>query len=120
MKNDLKILLRECHEKGYLTNEFALKASQMAYVHLAKKDRSFCRDIKEEAISHFYFKLVRKWRMLDPDKSPLSYINSMLYTSLLDISKKEHSYKKKKEFLRQFTLGKLNKQETYNDNNYDS
>jgi len=116
LKNDLKALLRECHNKGYLTNEFAIEALKIAHIHVAKKDRSYCHQIKEETISHFSSKLVRKWRLLKPEKSPFSYLNSMAYTSLLDISKKEHAYKNKKEFLRQFTLGKLNKQDTHYDN----
>lgn len=119
MKNDLKALLRECHDKGYLTNEFAVEALKIANIHIAKKDRSYCHQIKEETIAHFSSKLVRKWNMLNPEKSPFSYINTMAYTSLLDVSKKEDLYKRKKEFLRQFTLGKLNKQDTNHDiNNY--
>jgi len=116
LKNDLKALLRECHDKGYLTNEFAIEALKIAHIHVAKKDRSYCHQIKEETIAHFSSKLVRKWSMLNPERSPFSYINSMAYSSLLDISKKEKLYKEKKEFLRQYTLSKLNKQ----DKNYDN
>ena len=117
---DLKILLKECHDLGYLTEAFAIQATKVAYIHYAKKDFSWDAELREDTISHFYYKLVRKWKMLDPKKSPLSYLNAMLYTSLLDIAKKEKLYKDKKARLREFTLAKLNIQEVYYDNNHDS
>ncbi len=107
-KYKLRGLLRECHEKGYLTEEFAIEASLKAHIYLAKRDTSYSSEIKEEAISHFYYKLVRKWHQIDPEKSPFSYINTMVYTSLLDVTKREGRWHDKKKCFTNIIKGKLN------------
>lgn len=107
-KHELKRLLRECHDKGYLTEEFAIEASLKACIYIAKKDRTYCHQIKEEALSHFCYKLVRKWDNLDPDKSPFTYINQMAYTSLLDVYRKEDRYNNRKKAYLEVVKGKLN------------
>jgi len=105
---DFKQLLKECHELGYLTDEFALACCIHADIQIAKKDLSYDPYIKAEAKSHFFYKLVRKWQKIDPAKSPFSYLNSMIYTSILDVSTRENLYHRKKAEFLNVVQGKLN------------
>ena len=107
-KHELKRLLRECHDKGYLTEEFAVEANLKACIYLAKKDKTYSHYLKQEAMSHFNYKLVRKWRGLDPNKSPFTYINRMIYTSLLDVYRRESRYENRKKTYLEVVKGKLN------------
>lgn len=79
--------LKECFEKGYLTNEFATLAMEVARKQINKKSR-IPESVRLDALSDFSLKLVRKWEKLNPEKYPLSYINLMASNSLTDLLRK--------------------------------
>jgi len=99
MELDPKKLLQDCFDVGYLTNDFAIWA-----IDVAEKQINRRFDIpayaREEALGVFQLKLVRKWEKLSPEKNPKSYIQAMAYTSLMDEMrkyKKNHAPDKEKE-----------------------
>ncbi len=106
---DLRKLLIECHDVGYLTEEFAEEASLKALIYINRTKRTDDRWIKEEALSHFHYKLVRKWRMIDFNKSPFSYINRMASNSLLDILKRENLYHHKQHIYLEIVQERIKK-----------
>jgi hypothetical protein len=83
MKEELEI----CHELGELTEEFAIIAIEIASKQINRK-KAIPYSVREEAISSFSLKLVRKWHLIKPDKYPQSYINLMASSTLIDIQRK--------------------------------
>lgn len=87
MKIDYRQLLQDCIDVGYLTNDMAIVA-----IDLAKKQINKRQDIpeaaREEALGRFTEKLVRKWENINPENNVRSYITQMAYTSLMDEMRK--------------------------------
>lgn len=83
MTHNLKELLQDCINVGYLTNDFAIVAIDLAKTRLNSR-QDIPEAAREEALGRFTEKLVRKWESIDPEKNIKSYINSMAYTSLMD------------------------------------
>ena len=82
----MKEQLQECHDKGYLTDDFAILAMSLAEKRInRKKNQNIPFSAREEAYSTFCYKLVTKWQKISPDKSPNSYINLMAHNCLMDV-----------------------------------
>lgn len=78
--------LRECHRLGYLTNEFATMAMDIAKKRINNhKNQNIPYSAREEAFSIFCFKLTTKWEKIDPEKYPGSYLNFMAHNCLMDV-----------------------------------
>jgi len=63
----MKEELEECHRLDYLTNEFAVIAIGIASKQINRK-KAIPYSVREEAISCFSLKLVRKWKLIKPDR----------------------------------------------------
>lgn len=83
----MKEQLEECHRLNYLTNEFAIIAIEIASKQINRR-KAIPFSVREEAISSFSLKLVRKWKLIKSDKYPQSYINMMASSTLIDIQRK--------------------------------
>lgn len=94
---DLKKLLKECHDLGELTEEFAQEASEKARICINLKTKD--QYIRDESLSYFHTKIVRKWHMIDPTKSPFTFINRMAHMAMIDIIRKEKRHEEKKNIL---------------------
>lgn len=82
----MKEALKECHELGYLTEEFAKKCMSLAEKKINnKKNRAIPYSVREEAFSVFCFKLTSNWHKIDPEKYPSSYVNFMAHNCLMDL-----------------------------------
>jgi hypothetical protein len=83
----MKEQLEECHTLGYLTEEFAVIAMSIASKQINRR-KAIPYSVREEAISSFSLKLVRKWHLIKIDGYPQSYINMMASSTLIDIQRK--------------------------------
>ena len=78
--------LRECHKLGYLTDDFAILAMDVAKKRINNhKNQNIPYSAREEAFSVFCFKLTTKWGKIDPEKYPGSYLNFMAHNCLMDV-----------------------------------
>ena len=101
MKNKLKDLLQECHDKGYLTDEFALEAMAKAKIHIDKR-WTIPFAVRDDAYGNFCLKLVKYWHKIDPKKSPFSFLNMMAGNVLTDELRKYDRHEKKLNAVGQF------------------
>lgn len=80
---NLKDELRKCKKLGFLTNEFATMAIEIASKRINKRS-DLPHAVRDDALSAFSLKLVRKWELINPEKYPQNYINLMASSSLID------------------------------------
>ena len=94
----MREMIKECHDLGELTNEFASAALKMAWVVIDKNWR-LPDLIRDDAKSRFSEKIVKFWKKIDPEKNPNAYIRSMASTALLDAQRRANSQRMRIEGL---------------------
>ena len=90
--------LKKSKKQGYMSEDFALIALQIANkIIYQKKYKHIKLEAKEEAISIFSEKLCKNWQKLNPESSIMSYISQIANNTLINLFKSHDNNKRKLE-----------------------
>ena len=101
-------LLKECLILDRVTDAFAIVVMSIAENTINNHWQT--RECgRQDALSRFYEKFMRKWKSINPEKNVKAYIASMAYTSLMDEKRRFESDRQKKiNYFNNFVINATN------------